>query len=124
VGRHLRYEFAAFLALIQSKIYSSQLLLPVAAGAGFDVLGQEFPNLSLVLIAMLIAVAIGVRLGMFVVQRKTLRNLVLGIASVFQTLPSLALSGFLIPIPFIGGIGRLSRDHAKSEASANHHLAE
>jgi osmoprotectant transport system permease protein len=30
----------------------------------------------------------------------------LGIASVFQTIPSLALFGFLIPIPFIGGIGR------------------
>jgi osmoprotectant transport system permease protein len=30
----------------------------------------------------------------------------LGIASVFQTIPSLALFGFLIPIPFIGGIGK------------------
>jgi osmoprotectant transport system permease protein len=63
-------------------------------------------HLSLVVIAMLIAVAIGVPLGMFVVQRPALRSLTLGIASVFQTIPSLALFGFLIPIPFIGGIGR------------------
>jgi osmoprotectant transport system permease protein len=35
-----------------------------------------------------------------------LRGVALGIASVFQTIPSLALFGFLIPIPFIGGIGK------------------
>lgn len=63
-------------------------------------------HLSLVLIAMLIAVAIAVPMGMLVVHRTTLRNFVLGLASVFQTIPSLALFGFLIPIPFIGGIGR------------------
>jgi osmoprotectant transport system permease protein len=63
-------------------------------------------HLSLVLIAMLIAVAIAVPLGMLVVHRTTLRSFVLGLASVFQTIPSLALFGFLIPIPFIGGIGR------------------
>jgi osmoprotectant transport system permease protein len=34
-----------------------------------------------------------------------LRSIALGIASVLQTIPSLALFGFLIPIPFIGGIG-------------------
>ena len=34
-----------------------------------------------------------------------LRTFSLGLASVFQTIPSLALFGFLIPIPFIGGIG-------------------
>jgi osmoprotectant transport system permease protein len=43
---------------------------------------------------------------MFIVQRPALRNIALGFASVFQTIPSLALFGFLIPIPFIGGIGR------------------
>jgi len=43
---------------------------------------------------------------MFVVQRPTLRTIALGAASIFQTIPSLALFGFLLPIPFIGGIGR------------------
>jgi osmoprotectant transport system permease protein len=43
---------------------------------------------------------------MFIVRRPALRNIALGVASVFQTIPSLALFGFLIPIPFIGGIGR------------------
>jgi osmoprotectant transport system permease protein len=43
---------------------------------------------------------------MLIVHRPTLRTIALGVASVFQTIPSLALFGFLIPIPFIGGIGR------------------
>ena len=63
-------------------------------------------HLLLVLIAMLFAVAIGVPLGMVIVHRPKLRTISLGAASVFQTIPSLALFGFLIPIPFIGGIGR------------------
>jgi osmoprotectant transport system permease protein len=71
-----------------------------------EILEATLAHLSLVVIAMLIAVAIGVPLGMVIVQRTTLRNLVLGVASIFQTVPSLALFGFLIPIPFIGGIGR------------------
>jgi ABC-type proline/glycine betaine transport systems, permease component len=40
------------------------------------------------------------------VYHKALRTLALGIASILQTIPSLALFGFLIPIPFIGGIGK------------------
>jgi osmoprotectant transport system permease protein len=71
-----------------------------------EILEATLAHLSLVVIAMLIAVAIGVPLGMFIVQRAALRNFVLGVASIFQTVPSLALFGFLIPIPFIGGIGR------------------
>jgi osmoprotectant transport system permease protein len=63
-------------------------------------------HLMLVVIAMLFAVAIGVPLGMAIVHRPALRSISLGAASVFQTIPSLALFGFLIPIPFIGGIGR------------------
>jgi osmoprotectant transport system permease protein len=71
-----------------------------------EILEATLGHVELVLIAMSIAIAIGVPLGMFIVQRPTLRTFFLGIASVFQTIPSLALFGFLIPIPFIGGIGR------------------
>src|SRR6195256_367382 len=71
-----------------------------------EILGATANHLTLVVIAMVFAIAIAVPLGMVIVHRKTLRNFALGIASVFQTIPSLALFGFLIPIPFIGGIGR------------------
>jgi ABC-type proline/glycine betaine transport system permease subunit len=71
-----------------------------------EILEATVAHLTLVLLAMAIAIAIALPLGMFIVQRPALRNIALGVASVFQTIPSLALFGFLIPIPFIGGIGR------------------
>jgi len=62
-------------------------------------------HLTLVLTAMSIAIAIGVPLGILLTRRAGLRRPVLGITNVLQTIPSLALFGFLIPVPFIGGIG-------------------
>ena len=63
-------------------------------------------HVTLVLIALAIAIAIAVPAGILVTRRAAWRTGVLGFASVMQTIPSLALFGFLIPIPFIGGIGR------------------
>jgi osmoprotectant transport system permease protein len=71
-----------------------------------EILEATLTHLTLVLVAMAFAIAIGVPLGLLIVHRPALRNLSLGIASVLQTIPSLALFGFLIPIPFLGGIGR------------------
>ncbi len=62
-------------------------------------------HLSLVLISTLIAVTIGIPTGVLLTRKESLRGPVLGIANVMQTIPSLALFGFLIPLPFIGGIG-------------------
>jgi osmoprotectant transport system permease protein len=70
-----------------------------------EILSATLEHVELVVIAMALAILIGVPLGMFIVQRATLRAIALGIAGIFQTIPSLALFGFLIPIPFIGGIG-------------------
>lgn len=71
-----------------------------------EILSATADHLLLVVIAMLIAMATAVPLGMFIVQRPALRAASIGIANIFQTIPSLALFGLLIPIPFIGGIGR------------------
>jgi osmoprotectant transport system permease protein len=62
-------------------------------------------HLQLVLIAIVVAVVIGVPTGILLTRHRALRGPVLGIANVMQTIPSLALFGFLIPLPFIGGIG-------------------
>ncbi|MCY7377343.1 MAG: ABC transporter permease/substrate-binding protein [Pyrinomonadaceae bacterium] len=62
-------------------------------------------HLLLVFISTLFAVVIGVPLGVLLTRRKSLQTPVLGIANIFQTVPSLALFGILIPLPFIGGIG-------------------
>jgi osmoprotectant transport system permease protein len=71
-----------------------------------EILAATFEHLQLVVIAMTVAILTGVPLGLLLVHRKFLRTLALGIASILQTIPSLALFGFLIPIPFIGGIGK------------------
>jgi osmoprotectant transport system permease protein len=71
-----------------------------------EIFETTLEHLALVVISMAFAILIGVPLGMFVVQRPALRRIALGVASILQTIPSLALFGFLIPIPFIGGIGR------------------
>jgi len=70
-----------------------------------EVLAATREHLILVLVSMAIAAAIAVPLGMLIVGHPRLRAIALAAASVLQTIPSLALFGFLIPLPFIGGIG-------------------
>ena len=71
-----------------------------------EILSATLDHIELVLISMVIAMFIAVPLGMFIVQRPAFRAISIGVANVFQTIPSLALFGFLIPMPFIGGIGK------------------
>lgn len=62
-------------------------------------------HLMMVAIAMAIAGVIGVGGGILLTRRPSWRGWVMGLAGVIQTIPSLALFGFLIPLPWIGGIG-------------------
>jgi osmoprotectant transport system permease protein len=73
-----------------------------------EILDKTWEHLQLVGISMGIAVLIGVPLGLLLTRRRKLAAPVLGFANVIQTVPSLALFGFLIPIPLIGGIGMRS----------------
>ncbi len=61
----------------------------------------------LVGISIGIAMLVGIPLGILITRQKNLRASVLGIANIFQTIPSLALFGLLIPVPIIGGIGTI-----------------
>ena len=62
-------------------------------------------HVVLVFISTGFAVLVGVPVGVLLTRAKGLRAPVLGFANVMQTVPSLALFGLLIPVPFIGGIG-------------------
>src|SRR5439155_8572937 len=62
-------------------------------------------HVLLVLVSAAIAVAVGVPVGIALARRPRLARPVLALANLAQTIPSLALFGFLIPVPFIGGIG-------------------
>jgi osmoprotectant transport system permease protein len=70
-----------------------------------EILALTGQHVLLVLAATALAVAIGVPLGVALTRRPRLARPVLGFANVVQTIPSLALFGFLIPIPYLGGIG-------------------
>jgi osmoprotectant transport system permease protein len=70
-----------------------------------EVTGLVGQHLLLVLVSTGVAVTIGVPLGILLTRRPAWRGPVLGLANVFQTIPSLALFGFLIPLPLLGGIG-------------------
>jgi osmoprotectant transport system permease protein len=75
-----------------------------AANSG-EALQLLLQHLVLVAASTAVAVAIGVPVGVVLTRRPRLAAPVLGVANVFQTIPSLALFGFLIPLPFLGGIG-------------------
>ncbi len=62
-------------------------------------------HLILTASAIAIAILIGVPVGILLTRHAGARRWALGLASVMQTVPSLALFGFLIPIPLMGGIG-------------------
>jgi osmoprotectant transport system permease protein len=80
------------------------LLAFYARNAG-ETLHLLLQHLLLVGVSTATAVAIGVPLGVVLTRRPRLAGPVLGVANVFQTIPSLALLGFLLPLPLLGGIG-------------------
>ena len=67
-----------------------------------EVLELTLQHLGMVAVALLLAVLIGIPLGIMLTRRRSLQQWVLGAANVIQTVPSLALFGFLIPVPLLG----------------------
>ena len=71
-----------------------------------DVIDLTLEHLYLVIVSMAIATTTAIPAGILLTRRRVLQRWVLGFANVMQTVPSLALFGFLIPLPFLGGIGK------------------
>lgn len=76
-------------------------MTPLAA----DVLRATGEHVVIVAVSVVIAIVIGVPLGIRSARRSIESGVTLRIVDAIQTIPSLALFGLLIPIPFIGGIG-------------------
>lgn len=53
-------------------------------------------------VAVFLAILVGVPLGIYITKNKKVTNVILNTANIFQTLPSLALFGLIIPIMGIG----------------------
>ena len=71
-----------------------------------EIAALTFEHVVLVAVALSAASAIGVPAGIWLTRHEAWRGTVLGFTNVVQTIPSLALFGFLIPLPFVGGIGK------------------
>jgi osmoprotectant transport system permease protein len=67
-----------------------------------EILELTFEHLWLVGISTLLAVLVGIPLGILITRWPALNKPVLGGANIIQTIPSLALFGFLLPAPWIG----------------------
>ena len=70
-----------------------------------ELVGLLQQHVLLVCVSTAVAVAIGLPAGVMAARRPRAGRFILGVANVAQTIPSLALLGFLLPLPFIGGIG-------------------
>jgi len=77
-----------------------------------EVIALTLQHLFLVVVSTGIAILIGVPLGILLTRKPSLSKPILGFANIMQTVPSLALFGFLIPlnlylfhVKIVGGIG-------------------
>lgn len=71
-----------------------------------DILALTLEHIELAAITVAIASALGIPGAALLARHPAARRWVLWFANIGQTIPSLALFGFLIPIPLIGGIGK------------------
>src|SRR5450432_3924409 len=71
-----------------------------------EALDLSLEHLFLVVVSVAIAAAIAIPAAVWLTHAESMRRPVVGLVNVLQTIPSLAMFGFLIPIPLIGGIGK------------------
>jgi osmoprotectant transport system permease protein len=67
-----------------------------------DILDSTLQHLWLVGVSTLFAMLVGIPLGILIARRPVFRKSVLGSANIVQAIPSLALFGFLLPVPWLG----------------------
>src|SRR5580692_8984074 len=67
-----------------------------------EILQATLEHIWLVGLTMFFAIAIGVPLGILVARKPWLSKPIIGGANIAQTIPSLALFGFLLPAPWLG----------------------
>lgn len=80
------------------------MLLETFANNWEDLLSALGEHLSLSLLAILISCLISIPVGIYITRHERLAKIILMIVSVIQTIPSLALLGFLIPLVGIGTV--------------------
>jgi osmoprotectant transport system permease protein len=71
-----------------------------------EIAALSLEHLWLVFLSVAVAIAVAMPAAVALTRRRNLRRWTMSVVNVVQTVPSLALFGFLLPIPFIGGVGK------------------
>ncbi len=67
-----------------------------------EILSLTVEHIWLVGVSIALAVAIGIPAGILITRQRWLKQPILGVSNVIQIVPSLALFGFLLPVPWLG----------------------
>ena len=78
----------------------------MSRGLRDEIAALSAEHVWLVLLSVAIAIAIAAPAAVLLTRRPNLRRWTMSFVNIAQTVPSLALFGFLLPIPFIGGVGK------------------
>ena len=71
-----------------------------------EIVSLSVEHLWLVFISVAVAITIAAPMAVLLTRHARLRRWTMGVVNIVQTVPSLALFGFLLPLPFIGGVGK------------------
>lgn len=71
-----------------------------------EIVSAAVEHLGLVAVSIAVAIAIAGPAAVLLTRKERARRSVMAVVNVMQTVPSLALFGFLLPLPFIGGVGK------------------
>ncbi|MFF5381236.1 ABC transporter permease/substrate-binding protein [Pedobacter suwonensis] len=79
-----------------------QTLWQFMYGQSDKLFSQTLQHVGLTFISLILAIAVGLPLGILIARKRKLSGIVLGVAGILQTIPSIALLGFMIPVLGIG----------------------
>jgi osmoprotectant transport system permease protein len=99
---HVACAFLCCLLPFRFSLFLGMSVFEFAARNWREILSLTGEHLALVAISTAIAVSVGIPVGLLLTRRAAWKRPVLAVANVLQTVPSLALFGFLIPLPFVG----------------------
>src|SRR4029077_15819583 len=102
--RSARHEAAGACSPSPHRRWVMTRLLIFWSSHRVELAGLLAQHVLLVAVSTFIAAASGVPPGIFPARRPRLSPPIVGLANIVQTVPSLAMFGFLLPVPFIGGI--------------------
>jgi osmoprotectant transport system permease protein len=72
----------------------------------YEIAAASLEHIELVMVTLAIAAALGLPAAVMLARHARWRPLVVTFVNVAQTVPSLAMFGFLLPLPLVGGIGK------------------